>query len=166
MISVLATFMEMTEPPAGTPAASLLEGTSVAIERLDVGPYLELYRRVGEPIQWDSRLRMPASELAERLAHPSTSIHVLRLDGHPVGFCEFNGVGGSEVELAYFGLDPAVHRRGLGSFLLQTALRRCWTGSPRRIWLRTDTNDDPSAIHVYAKAGFTAYRSEIQHFDD
>jgi GNAT superfamily N-acetyltransferase len=166
MISLLATYMEMVAPPGGVPIAAPVAGASISLERLAVERYLELYRRVGEPVQWDSRLRMPVTELSRWLDAPSICIHVLRLDGHAVGLCEFDGIGASDVELVHFGLDPAFHGQGFGSFLLDSSLRWCWSHTPNRIWLRTDTNDDPAAVHVYEKAGFVAYRREVENFED
>jgi GNAT superfamily N-acetyltransferase len=166
MIALLVTYMEIASPAGAVPDLRRSDGASIAIERLGYDSYVEIYRRVGQSVQWDSRLRMPAADLSRLLADESTCIHVLRLDGCAAGFCEFCGVGGNEVELAHFGLDPAFYCRGLGSFLLASALSWCWTQKPSRIWLRTDTNDSPAAVHLYEKCGFTAYRQVVEKFEE
>ena len=55
--------MEMRQanraPARVKPAAS----ASVALERLDSASYISLYRAVGEPVQWDQRLRMAIQSL-------------------------------------------------------------------------------------------------------
>src|SRR4051812_47068040 len=101
--------MEMREANSAPAFDSPLSGARVARETLDMTDYLDLYRAVGEPVQWDQRLRMPAEDLERLLASPSTHIHVLRVDGGAAGLCEFNGVSQADVELVHFGLIPAFH---------------------------------------------------------
>jgi GNAT superfamily N-acetyltransferase len=138
----------------------------VALERLDSASYISLYRAVGEPVQWDQRLRMAAADLERLLALPSTQIHVLRVDGVAAGLCEYNGVGQPDVELVHFGLVPAFHGRRLGPFLLDHALRAVWSHAPQRVWLHTDTYDHPAAQSVYGQAGFKANAQRMETFPD
>lgn len=166
MVHLIVTYMEMTAPPGGAPVASPGASLAVAREFLSATDYLELYRRVGAPVQWDSRLRMKPAGLERWLADETNHVGVARLGGRAVGLCEFEGLGAPEVELVHFGLDPAVHGKGIGSWLLDWSLRQCWRLAPRRVWLHTDTNDHPSAARVYAKAGFVAYRRQVEHFPD
>ena len=106
MVDLLVTYMEMTAPPSGDAFAAPAPGAMVAHETLDIAGYVSLYRAVGEPVQWDQRLRIGSGELERLLALASTHIHVLRVDGEAAGLCEFNGVGQADVELAHFGLIP------------------------------------------------------------
>jgi len=73
-----------------------------------------------------------------------------------VGFCEFERCL-PEIELRNFGLIPAAQGKGLGSWLLRTALHHEWELGPRRIWLHTDSWDDPAALRLYQDAGFRVY---------
>lgn len=156
--------MEMTGPLVS--AAFSPAGAVVTRERPAVDAYLELYREIGEPVQWDARLRMERTELARLLAAESTEIYILRHAGEPVGLCEFQNAGSPDIELAYFGLVPSAYGKGYGSYLLNQALTACWRHKPERIWLRTDTNDHPNAIGVYEKAGFRVVKQEWQTFPD
>jgi len=158
--------MEMTAAPAGPPVPPPSPDAAISRERMAIAEYLDLYRRIGGPVQWDSRLKMSAADLDRWLAAASSHVHVLRLGGRTVGLCEFDGIGLSEVELVHFGLDASVQGRGLGSYLLDRSLRDCWSFSPMRIWLHTDTNDHPIASSVYAKAGFAAYKQQVETFAD
>ncbi|MBA1144576.1 GNAT family N-acetyltransferase [Mesorhizobium neociceri] len=165
MVELLVTYMEMTALPSGR-AFVPTEPVTVALERLDSVGYISLYRAVGEPVQWDQRLRMATEELERLLALPSTHIYVLRVEGEPAGLCEFNGVGHPDVELVHFGLVPAFQGRRLGPFLLDQALRAVWSHAPRRVWLHTDTYDHPSAQSVYRRAGFRQYAQRMETFPD
>lgn len=63
-----------------------------------------------------------------------------------------------DIELKNFGLVAAAQSRGLGSWLLRTALHAEWKRQPGRIWLHTDDWDHPAAAHLYESAGFRVYR--------
>ncbi|BCM19943.1 GNAT family N-acetyltransferase [Mesorhizobium sp. J8] len=166
MVDLLVTYMEMLAPPQGAPLAPPLPGVVVTRERLGLSNYLDLYRAVGGPAQWDQRLRMPEADLETLLVDEATHIHVLRVDGEAAGFCEFNGVGEAAIELVHFGLAPAFQGKRLGPFLLDQALRAAWSHRPQRLWLHTDTYDHPAAQTVYESAGFRIYARRIETFPD
>ncbi len=166
MVDLLVTYMEMLALPSGDAFAAPLSGAAVARETLDLSSYVDLYRAVGGPVQWDQRLRMAGPDLEMLLASVSTQIHVLRVDGEAAGFCEFNDVGQPAVELVHFGLVPAFQGLRLGPFLLDQSLRSAWSQRPERVWLHTDTHDHPAAQSVYERAGFRAYARRMETFPD
>jgi GNAT superfamily N-acetyltransferase len=139
--------------PSGLAAAERIE-----IETMSVESYLALYRRVGEPHRWDSRLKMDRAELGSLLAGPYLHIHVARSsEGQPIGFCEFDRRAFPVIELKNFGVVPEAQGRGIGPRLLGAALQREWESGVSRIWLHTDTWDHPAALRVYERAGFRVY---------
>lgn len=142
----------LTRPPA--PPEDLFHAERIVAEKLSVDEYSSLYKLVGHPVRWDQRLKMPRTELAALLASPRSQIYVLR-DAltQPLGLCEFER-DLPAIELKNFGLVPSVQGKGLGSFLLRTALQREWQLQPRRIGLHTDSWDHPAAIRLYQSAGF------------
>jgi GNAT superfamily N-acetyltransferase len=147
------TYLELREPPR---APALYWGSErVALERMAAAAYLALYRRVGGPLRWDQRLSMPPADLESLLAGDALHIYVLRdLRNDALGFCEFDRGEFPHIELKNFGLVPEAQGRGLGPWLLATALQSEWRSQPLRIWLHTDTWDHPAAVLVYQKAGF------------
>jgi GNAT superfamily N-acetyltransferase len=160
---VQVTYLELCQAPLFVASAARAE--RIGLESMESGAYLELYRRVGGPLRWDTRLRMPIGELDTLLAGGSLPIYVLRAPEHPVengrgaalGFCEFDRRAFPQIELKHFGLVPEAQGRGLGPWLLSTALGREWSSGARRIWLHTDTWDHPAALGVYRRAGFRIY---------
>lgn len=168
MPHLLVTYMQMLTPPKGL--KRICPDTAFEMERarLSVQNYLPLYRAIGGPVEWDSRLRMPETELAAFLAAPTTHIYLLQTNGHafPAGLCEFDAAQWPEVELTHFGLLPAAQGKGLGSYLLDAALRAIWQMRPSRVWLHTDTNDHPNARHVYEQAGFAVTQERWEDFPD
>jgi GNAT superfamily N-acetyltransferase len=148
-------YLQLTQAPAAIPAYRGPE--RIAAERLTLDEYLSLYTRVGAALQWDQRLRMPREELRDLLQSPRLQIYVLRHESQSLGFCELDRVGFPEIELKSFGLVPEARGRGLGPWLLGTALHQEWQLRPNRIWLHTDTWDHPAALRVYQRAGFILY---------
>jgi GNAT superfamily N-acetyltransferase len=159
--SLRVSYLELREEPCAPRDRAGPE--RVALETPDVNSYLELYRRVGEPLRWDTRLIMPRTELETLLAHSAARVYVVRDAGdHPIGFCEFDRRAFPEIELNHFGLVPEAQGRGLGPWLLSSALWQEWQAGARRIWLHTDTWDHPAAISVYERAGFRVYDVRYQ----
>lgn len=156
----------MTRPPQGLQLAVPQDGAAVTVEKLTSSSYLELYSAVGGPLQWDQRLKLAAHDLEFLLAGAKLQIHVLRLRGEAVGFCEFEATGQREFELKNFGLVERVHGQRLGPFLLDRALRGIWLGKPRRVFLHTDEWDHQSAQRTYLRAGFTIYDQRRQDATD
>ena len=164
---LLVAYMELCDPPVNRPALPAPSaGLSIQPERLSVADYVALYREVGTPLDWDSRLRLPQEALAAFLSASSTRIYVLREVGKAVGFCEFDAVDTPDIELTHFGLIPAAYGRRLGPFLLDTALRAVWSETTRRLWLHTDTNDHAKAQATYARAGFSIFKEQVEDFPD
>ena len=165
-VELFVTYLEMLDPPKGAALAAPLPAVTIGRERLGPPTYLELYRSVGGPWQWDQRLLMPHGELHAVLEKPSTHVYVLRVGGHAAGFCEFERVGEPDIELMNFGLVPDAQGKKFGPFLLDHALRQVWSQETRRIWLHTDTNDHPKAIATYERAGFRIYMARMETFPD
>jgi len=150
------TYLELTTAP--TPAGARIGAERIARERMSCPEYLELYKRVGEPLRWDQRIQMAERELAALLDDGSLNIYVLRdAQGQALGFCEFDRRGFPDIEIKNFGVVAEVQGLGLGSWLLKVALCEEWRSDPVRIWLHTDTWDHPAAMHVYQRAGFRVF---------
>ncbi len=148
--------MELREAPAlPNPRAG---PERIVRERFNRTDYLDLYRRVGEPLRWGQRLQMPDAELVALLDGGSLNIYVLRSEREQaLGFCEFDRRMFPDIELKHFGLVAEAQGQGLGPWLLSVALREEWISGSTRIWLHTDTWDHPAAIRVYERAGFRKY---------
>jgi ribosomal protein S18 acetylase RimI-like enzyme len=166
MVRLLVTYMEQRLPPAGPALPPPRADARVAAGRLTPAAYLALYRAVGGPVQWDLRLRMAPAALARFLASAATHLFLLELGAGTVGFCEAADDGEGGIEILHFGLVPAAKGQRLGPYLLDQAARALWDRGPRRLWLHTDTCDDPAAIPVYRRAGFVAWRQSWETFPD
>jgi len=153
---IRVTYLELCAAPAPPPGRHGSE--CVRLEAMTPEAYLALYRCVGEPLRWDTRLDLPRAELEELLGGPRLRIYVLRASsGDALGFCEFDRRAFPDIELTHFGLKPDAQGRRLGPWLLSTALSGEWQSGASRIWLHTDTWDHPAAIPTYQRAGFRVF---------
>ena len=165
-IATIVTSLAMhTQPDLGPPAMSALK--LVRWPNPDLEEYRALYRAVGAPWLWFSRLVMPDSELAAIIGSPGVVIHAAtRRDGTAVGLLELDYRDAGLCELSFFGLIPAMTGRGVGGWLMQHALRLAWRDGISRVWVHTCTLDHPSALGFYQRHGFRPFARAVETFAD
>ena len=162
------TYLEMTEKP-GRPAGHPPPGIRVALlraRRPTVAFYRFLYNGVGADWLWYERRAMDDADLAAIVEDDAVEVYVLYLDGVPAGYAELDRRVKPEIELAYIGLMPEFIGRGLGDYLLSTAIDIAWSYQPSRLWLHTNTLDHPRALPLYQRHGFKPYKQERKTIPD
>lgn len=158
----------MRSPPA---VASAPQKSALKLLRwsapVDRDAYRALFRDIGENWLWQGRLVMADAKLAATLDAPTTQVHVAaRRDGTPVGLLELDFAVPAEVELAYFGLAPAMTGHGHGGWLMAHAMRLCWQPGITRVWVHTCDLDHPAALGFYLAAGFVPFERAIEIIPD
>lgn len=128
--------------------------------RIPVHFYRYLYDTVGREHVWVERRRMSDDTLAAIVQDERVEIFVLYCDGAPAGYFELDLRRPPDAELSYFGLIADFIGRGLGSFLLATAIETAWSKPIERLWVHTNTLDHPRALPLYQKMGFVPYAQE------
>jgi len=165
-VATIVTTLEMRARPNLPPVpASPLR--LVALERPSPDRYRALFRRVGEPWLWFSRLVMDEAALTAILHDPDVAIFAaVDEGGRDAGMLELDFRTPRECELSYFGLVPDLAGQGLGRWLMAEALTRAWAPGIERVWVHTCTLDHPAALSFYRRSGFTAIRRTIETFAD
>ena len=165
-IATVVTYLEMTARPTSRPLAerSDLELGSMRAASLD--EYRDLFRRVGTPWLWSSRLVMSAAALGAILGDPEVEAFALRQQGRSIGLLELDRRQGPHVELAFFGLVPDAVGSGAGRWLMERALDLAFTTEVTRLWVHTCTLDHPAALPFYIRTGFRPYKRAIEIADD
>ena len=162
------TRLEMTEKP-GRPAAHPPHGNQVALLRArhpTVAFYRFLYNNVGADWLWYERRAMDDDTLAAIVQDDAVEVYVLYIEGVPAGYAELDRRKKPEIELVYVGLMPEFIGRGLGGYLLSTAIDIAWTYDPSRLWIHTNTLDHPQALPLYQRHGFVPYDQEQRIIPD
>jgi len=157
------TFLEMIERP-GWDWPHLPAGAQVSLLHADAPPvwfFLSLYDAVGRDYAWEDIHKREHADIAQWLADDAMSLFVLYGHGWPQGFFLLADKGEGVVDIAYFGMVPEAIGRGLGKWLLRTAILTAWSRQgTKRLTLNTCTLDHPRALQTYQKNGFTPVRRE------
>lgn len=165
-IATIVTSLEMRAPPRlrALPSSplTLSRWTAPASER-----YRALFRRVGEPWLWFSRLAMADKDLRAILDDPAVEVFAATdRKGVELGMLELDFRVAGQCELAYFGLVPEVTGQGNGGWLMGHALSLAWRKGVERVWVHTCTLDHPAALGFYRRHGFVPYKRTIETFAD
>lgn len=166
-IAEVVTYLEMREAPAQRPAP-VAGGVAVQRVRPDPQGFRERFRRVGEPWLWASRLRLDDSALTAILATDAIEIYDLIIGPDTIGLLELDFRQDGACELSFFGVVPEAIGMGAGRFLMNRAIERAWSRSPRidRFWVHTCTNDHPDALAFYIRSGFVPYARGVECYPD
>ena len=165
-LAAIVTWLEMRTRPVPRPLPPspfrLVRWPVPAPER-----YRALFRRVGGPWLWFSRLVMDDVALAATISDPAVEVHaVTDARGIEVGLLELDFREPGQCEIAYFGLVPELAGKGIGRWLMGHALALGWRAGVERLWVHTCSLDYPSALGFYRAQGFTPYTRAVETFAD
>ncbi|WP_373487338.1 GNAT family N-acetyltransferase, partial [Blastomonas sp.] len=167
-LAAVVTLLEMRARPVARPLPPL--GLPLQLKRWHApaaDKYLTLYRRVGEPWLWVSRLMIDADALTAIIHDPAVEVRALiDRQGIEVGLLELDFRAPGTCEIAFFGLIPALTGKGVGQWMMAQALALAWRAGVTRVWLHTCTLDDPRALGFYRKQGFVPFAREIETLPD
>ncbi|MDF2494140.1 GNAT family N-acetyltransferase [Sphingomonas sp.] len=165
-LATVVTTLEMTERPALRP----LPSSPLRLSRWrqpGADAYRILFRRVGGPWLWFSRLAMDDPTLLSIIHDPQIEIYAVTDSmGIEIGFVELDFRNTGLCELSYFGLVPELTGRGHGRWLMAETLVRAWRPGIERLRVHTCTLDHPSALNFYRAQNFTATKRTIETFAD
>ncbi len=170
-VATIVTHLEMRARPRPAPMPPLPAGAPplrlVRWKQPVLDAYRALFRRVGEPWLWFSRLVMTDEALAGIIHDPHVAIHaVTDHAGIELGLLELDFRDPPDCELSFFGLVPELTGKGVGRWLMAQALAMAWRPEVTRLWVHTCTLDSPGALGFYVRSGFTPYAREVETFDD
>lgn len=165
-VAAIVTHLEMRAKPklAAMPSSPL---RLVRWKTPTLDKYRTLFRRVGEPWLWFSRLVLPDDTVEAIIHDPAVEIYaVCDPQGIEIGLLELDFRTAPDCELAFFGLVPQLAGQGHGRWLMAQANMLAWRKGVERFWVHTCTLDHPSALNFYVKAGFVPFGRAVETFDD
>ncbi|WP_375429321.1 GNAT family N-acetyltransferase [uncultured Sphingomonas sp.] len=165
-VATVVTTLEMRERPSLRPlppSPLRLEGWRSP----EPARYRTLFRRVGEPWLWYSRLTMDDAALLAIVGDERVEVFAaVDRAGVEVGLLEIDLRRSGETELSYFGLVPELAGQGHGRWLMARALGLAWRAGTERVWLHTCTLDHRHALGFYRAQGFAATGRTLETFPD
>jgi GNAT superfamily N-acetyltransferase len=162
-LAAVVTFLEMTERPAEPVPPS-----SLRLRRIRPTPadYRALFRKVGAPWLWYSRLALSDAELESVIGDPGVELFEVAAVEAVAGMLELDFRVTGECEIAFIGLVPSLTGEGHGRWLIAEAVHRAWRNGVTRVHVHTCTLDHPAALPAYRRAGFRPYKRAIERFAD
>jgi GNAT superfamily N-acetyltransferase len=165
-LATIVTYLEMQTRPRPQPLATL-PFQLVRWATPDRDRYRALFRRIGGPWLWFSRLVMADDALDAILQDPDVLLSaVVDRQGVEIGMLELDFRDAGRCELAYFGLVPELAGKGVGRWLMNHALTMAWRRGVSLVHVHTCTLDSPGALAFYRKAGFIPVRQAVETFPD
>lgn len=166
MVATIVTSLEMRERPR--PRAMAAAPFRLARWRTpSPDKYRALFRRVGEPWLWFSRLAMADADLTAIIYDPAVEICAIEDQrGIEVGILELDFRRADAAEIGFLGFIPELTGKGHGDWLMAQALALGWRKEVHRLWVHTCTLDHPGALSFYRRHGFVAFERAVETFAD
>jgi len=164
-LATVITSLEMTAPEMRGPKPFPI-GIVANHEQLDLAAYRDLFRAVGGPWLWTSRLMMDDAALGRVINDPLVETWVIRQNENAIGLIEFDFRTANECELVLFGMITEATGQGLGGPMIALVQSHAFARPVSRLFVHTCTYDAPTALPFYQKAGFTAYRTDVEVYPD
>jgi GNAT superfamily N-acetyltransferase len=164
-LAAVVTYLEMRTRPEVKIHPSPLSLRGIDSPKLDA--YRTLFRLVGAPWLWFSRLAMDDATLEAIIQHSGVELYAVSdEDGQDAGMLELDFRESHECELSFIGLIPELSGKGHGRWLLAEAVQRAWREGVNRVHVHTCSLDHPAALAAYRRAGFVPFKRAIERFPD
>lgn len=164
-LAAVVTYLEMNAP-----SEQPIPSSPLSLQRVEVPQpehYRDLFRLIGAPWLWFSRLILDDAHLAEIIQHPKVELYSVRDEGdREVGMIELDFREPHDCELSFVGLVPKLSGKGHGKWLLAEAVSRAWRDGVTRVHVHTCSLDHPAALSAYRRAGFEPFKRAIERFPD
>lgn len=165
-LATIVTTLELCEPPSSLVVEAVEGCTLRRVTDPDPAWYRGLFRAVGEPWLWVSRLTLDDADLAAILRDPAVLVFAAERDRVSIGLLELDFRGPGACEIVFFGLVRAATGQGLGQWLMAHALREAWSRPIERLWVHTCDFDHPAALDFYRRSGFVPVFRQVEVLDD
>jgi GNAT superfamily N-acetyltransferase len=163
VVETVITYLEMTAPQRPLPAMpSEPKLALVKAEAIPLHYYRYLYGTVGGPWLWFERLLLDDEALSGKVHAEGVEISVLYANGAPAGYYELDFSVPVSTNLVYFGLMAEWTGRGIGPWLLGSAISEGFGRGAEFLTVNTCTLDHPAALPLYQRLGFRPVGEEVR----
>lgn len=150
----MITILEMLDRPTLAFTRPRRSGMLLRLDEPSAAFYRYLHERAGTPRTRTALAALDDEEVFGRLVDPVVEVFVLFLGAAPAGFFELDRSVEGETEVVHVGLSAEFQGRGLGKYLIATAVETAWDEEPDRVWASVNADDDPRGLLLYQWAGF------------
>jgi GNAT superfamily N-acetyltransferase len=128
--------------------------------------YRTLFRAVGEPLLWTTRIKASDGDLKNILSDTDIEIFAAKSGEKDIGLIELNFKSEEGVEIVYIGVISSENGKRVGAGLVTHALLRASERNAHRLWLHTCHFDSPGASRFYERFGFKPISTAVEIMDD
>tara|TARA_Y200000002_G_scaffold236469_1_gene195348 strand:- start:849 stop:1352 length:504 start_codon:yes stop_codon:yes gene_type:complete len=120
------------------------------------------YKKVGNKHNWVDRLEWSNEKWINYVSDDKLKTYVLIAKKDLAGYFELiSHSNKNEIEIAYLGLLEEYQNQKLGSYLLSSAIKKSFTGKPKRVSVHTCSLDHKNALDNYIARGMKIFKKEI-----
>ncbi len=159
LLTTKVTSLELREPPHGSIAKPDTDDPLQLSEVFDIplDDYRALYRSVGDPHHWTSRI-IPDDLLARELYNGATRIFLLTRGNQAAGWFELEMRRAiKEARIVHLAVLESFRGKHLAGYLLDHAIIAAFQSGIHRLTIETNTLDHPAALPLYLRHGFSIY---------
>lgn len=157
-IKYRVTYLEMNDAPKFDWPKNLKYKLSILLaENFPSWYFLFFYKQVGKKYLWTDWLEKSKEEIDQFVNDKQVLLYTLIKDGLPSGFYMLDYRKKDVCDISFFGLVEEAIGKGLGKYLLKTAILTAWDSRKiKKLTVNTCSLDHKNAIYLYQKYGFKA----------
>lgn len=157
-IKYRVTYLEMNDAPKFDWPKNLKYKLSILLaENFPSWYFLFFYKQVGKKYLWTDWLEKSKEEIDQFVNDKQVLLYTLIKDGLPCGFYMLDYRKKDVCDISFFGLVEEAIGKGLGKYLLKTAILTAWDSKKiKKLTVNTCSLDHKNAIYLYQKYGFKA----------
>lgn len=157
-IKYRVTYLEMNNAPKFDWPKNLKYKLSILLaENFPSWYFLFFYKQVGKKYLWTDWLEKSKEEIDQFVNDKQVLLYTLIKDGLPCGFYMLDYRKKDVCDISFFGLVEEAIGKGLGKYLLKTAILTAWDSRKiKKLTVNTCSLDHKNAIYLYQKYGFKA----------
>lgn len=155
----MITLLEMHDRPVLSYTRPRRSGMLLRLDEPSISFYRHLHDEAGTPRSRAMLAALSDEDVFTRLDDEAIEVFVFFIGGAPAGFFELDRADGRDVEVVHVGLGIEFQGRGLGKYIVATAVETAWDTEPDRVWTSTSADDDPRGLLLYQWAGFVPFET-------
>ena len=157
-IKYRVTYLEMNDAPKFDWPKNLKYKLSILLAvNFPSWYFLFFYKQVGKKYLWTDWLEKIKEEIDQFVNDKQVLLYTLIKDGLPCGFYMLDYRKKDVCDISFFGLVEEAIGKGLGKYLLKTAILTAWDSRKiKKLTVNTCSLDHKNAIYLYQKYGFKA----------
>ena len=124
------------------------------------------YKEVGKDFFWRDRLKWSNQDWLNYINNDFFKLYILKHNNKLAGYYELlYDPRALSMQIPYFGIFREFYGKGIGGYLLTSAILNSFNHKVNKIWVHTCTLDHPNALKNYLARGMKVFKTEEIFFN-